>query len=365
MTTFITNTLMAFWTTLCEMAPYLLFGFLVAGILYVFISPRTVERHLGGSGLWPVFKASLFGVPLPLCSCSVIPVTTSLRTHGASKAASLAFLLSTPQTGVDSIAATYALLGPVFAVFRPLAALIIGFIGGAVTAVLDKDPKVNGTMPRCQDECCTGSAIKTHALIRMLRYAFITLPADIGKPLLGGIVVAALMNAIIPDNYFAEKLGTGIWPMVVMMAIGIPMYVCATASVPVALALMMKGVSPGAALVFLMTGPATNAAGVMTIWKIMGRRTAVIYLVTIAVTALASGWLLDALFTMPAIAHAHAEHTGHMALPAWANAASGIALVAIIAWAYVAPRLSRKADACCSAEILKETGSEKACPHCH
>ena len=223
---------------------------------------------------------------------------------------------------------------------------------------------VNGKMLRCEDECCNGTPVKTHSLLRMLRYAFVTLPGDIGKPLLGGIVIAALINAVIPDNYFAEKLGTGLWPMIVMMVIGIPMYVCATASVPVAAALIMKGVSPGAALVFLMTGPATNAAGFLTIWKIMGRRTAIIYLVTIAVTALASGLALDALFTLPALTNAHTGHMGHMSLPAWANTACAIALVGIIAWSYLLPRLRRTADKCCSEEVLKETHNEHACPHC-
>jgi len=135
MTDFIKLIITDFWDTIAEMSPYLLFGFFVAGLLSVLVSQQLVEKHLGGRGLWPLLKASIFGVPLPLCSCGVIPVSMSLHKHGASKGSTIAFLLSTPQTGVDSIFVTLSLLGPVFAVFRPVAALITGLVGGAVVDV--------------------------------------------------------------------------------------------------------------------------------------------------------------------------------------------------------------------------------------
>jgi uncharacterized membrane protein YraQ (UPF0718 family) len=272
------------------MSPYLLFGFFAAGLLSVFISPAVVERHLGGTGFWPLLKASAFGVPLPLCSCGVIPVSMSLNKHGASKGATVAFLLSTPQTGVDSILVTYSLLGPVFAVFRPLAALVTGLIGGSAVEIFKHKP--SETAPETYTEA-SEEKDKPAKLIKAFRHGFVTLPGDIGKPMFLGLIVASIISAAIPEDFFAPFLGGGILSMLVMMAIGIPVYVCATASVPVAAVLIAKGVSPGAAMVFLMTGPATNAAAFMTIWAGLGKRTAITYILTVAVTAIAAGVLLD------------------------------------------------------------------------
>jgi uncharacterized membrane protein YraQ (UPF0718 family) len=280
-----------FWGTLAEMSPYLLFGFFVAGVLSVFISAQLVERHLGGSGIWPLLKASAFGVPLPLCSCGVIPVSMSLRKHGASKGATISFLLSTPQTGVDSILVTLSLLGPVYAIFRPLAALVTGLIGGGLVQLSDPEP-TEESQPECDDACCNEKEQRSK-VIRALEYGFVTLPADIGKAMFAGLIIAAVISAVVPDDFFAPFLGGGILAMVIMMALGIPVYVCATASVPVAAALIAKGVSPGVAMVFLMTGPATNAAAFMTIWFVLGRRTAITYIAVVAGSAIAAGLLLD------------------------------------------------------------------------
>jgi len=292
MTGFVKSMIIDFWAIVAEMSPYLLFGFFVAGILSVLVSQRLVERHLGGKGIWPLVKASLFGVPLPLCSCGVIPVSMSLHKHGASKASVISFLLSTPQTGADSIFVTLSLLGPLFAIFRPLAAFVTGIIGGVLVNVFGKeqDDKEQKSQ-ECTEECCSENQDKK--IVRGLKYGFVTLPRDIGRAMLAGLIIAAIISALVPDGYFAEHLGTGIFAMVVMMFLGIPVYVCATASVPVAAALILKGLTPGAAIVFLMTGPATNAASFVTIWKTLGSRTAIIYLVTVAGCALLSGILLD------------------------------------------------------------------------
>ena len=286
--------LLDFWLTTVEMSPYLLFGFLTAGILSVLISQRMVEKHLGGKGIWPLVKASLFGIPLPLCSCGVIPVSVSLHKQGATKAATISFLLSTPQTGMDSIFVTLSLLGPVFAIFRPLAALVTGIVGGSLVNIFSRNKNDNNPLPPEQhpNKCCSDNH-KVSKIAKGLKYGFVTLPADIAKAMLAGLAIAAFISALVPDGYFAEKLGTGIFAMIVMMFLGIPVYVCATASVPVAAALILKGLTPGAALVFLMTGPATNAASFVTIWKALGRSTAIIYLATVAVCALAGGLLLD------------------------------------------------------------------------
>ena len=281
-----------FWDTIAEMSPYLLFGFFVAGLLSVLVTQRFVERHLGGRGFLPLLKASIFGIPLPLCSCGVIPVSMSLHKHGASKGSTIAFLLSTPQTGADSIFVTLSLLGPVFAVYRPIAALITGLLGGGFVDAFEKSQKVQESpAEKCTDECC--STEKKGKIVRGMKYGFVSLPHNIGKAMLLGLVIAAIISALVPEGFFAEKLGTGIFAMVVMMFLGIPVYVCATASVPVAAALILKGLTPGAALVFLMTGPATNAASFITIWKVLGRATAIIYLATVAGCALLGGILLD------------------------------------------------------------------------
>ncbi len=172
------------WGVLGEMAPYLLFGFAMAGILSVFIPPETVERQLGKRSLWSVFKATVFGIPLPLCSCSVIPVAASLRKHGATRGATAAFLLSTPQTGVDSIMVTLGLLGPVVAIFRPIVALIAGLAGGSLVAMADSHgADGSGEVEACEDACCASADTQSKP-VRAFRYAFITLPEDIGKALL-------------------------------------------------------------------------------------------------------------------------------------------------------------------------------------
>jgi uncharacterized membrane protein YraQ (UPF0718 family) len=320
-----------FWATMTEMSPYLLFGFLVAGLLSVFISARTVERHLGSGGFWAVLKASLFGVPLPLCSCGVIPVAMSLYKHGASRGAVISFLLSTPQTGVDSILVTYSLLGPVFAIFRPIAALVTGLFGGTLVNVFDKQ-QAEQNQP-CTDECCNNTK-KENRLLKALRYSFLVLPADIGKAMLAGLVIAAVISATIPDDFFSTYLaaGGGILAMVVMMAIGIPMYVCATASVPIAAALIEKGLNPGAAMVFLMTGPATNAAAFTTLWSILGKKTAMLYLISVIISAFAAGFILDLIYRgVPKegiCAH------GWM-LPAWFGNLCAIVLLAVLGWAII------------------------------
>lgn len=329
---------LAFWGIVIDMSPFLLFGFLAAGLLSVLVPPSLVERHLGGRGIWPSVKAAVFGVPLPLCSCGVIPVAASLRRHGASRGATTAFLLSTPQTGVDSILVTLSLLGPVFAVFRPLAALVTGVIGGSAVTLLEHSG--NGTISpavKCTDACCSFDAGRSR-LYRALHYGFVTLPQDLARSLVVGLLIAALITAVVPRDYFVgTPLGTGIPGMLVMMAIGIPIYVCATASIPVAVAFIAAGVSPGAAMVFLMTGPATNAATIVTIWNLMGRRTAVIYLATVAFTALGAGLLLDALFTVTPASVSHA----HWMLPPIVNVLSAVGLIAVLANAVFHPFRSR------------------------
>lgn len=322
------NILSGAWQTLEAMSPYLLFGFLVAGFLSLVATPELVEKHLGGHGIWPVIKASLLGVPLPLCSCGVIPVAASLKKHGAGNGAVASFLISTPQTGIDSILVTYGLMGPVFAIFRPLAAFISGVAGGwAINVFGVSDTHSENDKKACTDDCCRTGVPARNALARAFRYAFITLPRDIARPLLLGLLAAGVITALVPPNFFQQKLGSNFVQMLAMLALGIPIYVCATGSVPIAAAMIATGISPGAAFVFLMSGPVTNVAALATIWRMMGRRAAMLYLAVVAITAILCGLALDALIT---VGNLPAPAATHDMLPGWLGMASAVVLLGLL-----------------------------------
>ena len=322
-----------FWSVLGEMAPYLLLGFFVAGVLSVVMSPEFVERHLGGRGIWPVIKASAFGVPLPLCSCGVIPVAASIRRHGASRGATTAFLISTPQTGADSILATLSLLGPVYAIYRPIVALVSGVLGGVLVSATDEGDGQGGheAPAPCSAACCSGSDEHGKAW-RAIVYGFVTLPRDIARTLLIGLALAALISATVRPGAFADLVPPGPLQILVLMLAGIPIYICATASIPIAVGLIQAGVSPGAVFALLMTGPATNAAAVATVWKVLGRRTCLIYLGTMMVAAFVGGLVLDQIVTPREVG----EAMHHGWLGGWVKTVAAVALLVILAagWLY-------------------------------
>ena len=270
------------------------------------IPTSVIKKHLGGKGIWPIIKSSLFGVPLPLCSCGVIPVAMSLRKRGASKGATIAFLLSTPQTGADNIFVVWSLLGTVFMIASPIIAFVTGIIGGIAVDIFNRR---ESAIPEIESD--DNFAENKNRFKTGFKHAFVTLPQDIGGAMLIGLVIAAIISVVVPDDFFADKIGTGIGSMILMMMVGIPLYVCSTASVPIAAAMIAKGLSPGAALVFLMTGPATNAASFIIIWKVLGRRTAIIYILSVAGCALAAGLLLDRFFVnLAAEVQAHYHQMG-------------------------------------------------------
>jgi len=283
------NILNEIWQVTLAMAPYLLFGFLMAGILSVLISKEYVRRHLGGQGWLGSLKAALVGVPMPICSCGVIPLAASLRKHGASRGSTASFLASTPQTGIDSLMITYALLGWVFAIFRAVVAFLSGIICG--TAVASISPPEKETIDDCEDECCQPN--QKPMLQRMLRYGFITLPRDIARAVIIGIILSGIISGLVPNNFFSDSIGDSPISMLLMLVIGIPLYVCSSASVPIALAFIKAGISPGAALVFLITGPATNAATLTTLWQIIGKKQLAVFLITLAVCALVAGYAMN------------------------------------------------------------------------
>lgn len=344
------------WSVLGEMSPYLLFGFLVAGVLSVCFSPAFVERHLGGRGFMPIFKAAMLGIPLPLCSCGVIPVSASFRRHGASRGATVSFLLSTPETGVDSISVTYALLGPIFAIVRPLIALLGGLMGGTLIMLFDRqeDDSAKGySEPKpCTESCCANPK-RRNVVVRVLEYGFVTLPRDIGPALLLGVLIAGVISAVVQPNELQPYLGGGFLSLVIAMAIGIPLYVCASASVPIAVGLIHLGASPGTALAFLIAGPATNAATITMIWRLLGRRAALLYLATIAISAVAGGWTLDLLSSsMPDFLHScTAEHVHETMAGPWSTAFWAILLLAVLAFSYFAKKQAEAAEAMLESDL--------------
>ncbi len=278
-----------------EMSPYILLGFLIAGLLHAFVPSQLMSRHLSGSGIASVIKAAIFGIPLPLCSCGVLPAAVALRRNGASKAASTSFLIATPQTGIDSIAATWSLLGPAFAVVRPVAALVTAIAGGSLAGATERkeknvDPDTDKT---CASDNCNVPASFAEKIKETFRYGFYIMVQSIGGWLVTGLIIAALITIFVPTDLFA---GLGKHPLPAMLAVvivAVPMYICATGSIPIALSLILKGLSPGTALVLLMAGPAANFASITVISRAMGRRNAAIYLGSIIAGAIAFGLCID------------------------------------------------------------------------
>ena len=368
-----------------DMGIYLVFGFTVAGILSRVLRSETVARHLGGHSLSAVAKASLFGVPLPLCSCGVLPVGLSLRSRGAGRPATTSFLISTPQTGVDSIIVTWGFLGPFFALLRPVAAFVNGLLGGAVAAWFEKRDAVQAPDHAKTESCPVGGAPSQSSddpgptslwghIKGAIGYGYLEFPREISSWLVASILVAGVLAHFLPDEgaVLEHTLGTGLFPMLVMLAVGIPLYICSTASVPIVAVLVTKGgLSAGAALVFLMAGPATNAAGLIMIARKLGKRTAAIYVTSIIVTALAFGLVLDAGYAAmgTTLAVRAAEHMHHEMLPMWLQWIGAVGLLAVVTTALVRNRLRAVRMRRESLDIQKEESMElkvegMTCPNC-
>lgn len=329
---------------LTEMAPYLLLGFIFAGLLHLLFPKKKVRKYMGQNNFRSILNAALLGVPLPLCSCGVIPTGISFYKHGASKASTVSFLISTPQTGVDSIFVTYSLLGLPFAIIRPIVAFVTGLFGGLITKKIDSSSaEIQPENGAIGDEMPIGVFPKIR---EMFRYSFIEFLQDISNWLIIGLLIAALISVFVPDDFFADKMPNNFVGMLIILVVAIPVYICATASVPVAAVLMLKGLSPGAALVLLMAGPATNAATITMIGKVLGKKSLIGYLGAIITGALISGLFID--YFLPPAWFKLSEHFGHMdhnheMLPMWLKAGSAILLTLLIANGYLRKYLkSRK-----------------------
>jgi uncharacterized membrane protein YraQ (UPF0718 family)/copper chaperone CopZ len=328
---YIIQYLNAFADLSMEMAPYLLLGFLFAGILYVWFPRKKVYKYLGKPNTASVINAALIGIPLPLCSCGVIPTGISFYNSGASKGSSVSFLISTPQTGVDSIMVTYSLLGLPMAIVRPIIALFTGFFGGFITNKLDRNDRPQKDTGD-QADMENGSADRS--IRGMLHYAFVEFLEDIAKWLVIGLALAALIEVLVPESFFTAYLGNEYLEMLLILVAAIPLYICATGSVPIAAILMLKGLSPGAAIVFLMAGPATNAATMTVIGKVFGRRTLILYLLSIIAGAYFFGVLVNEFlprewFLNP-LARFHMGAHEHSILPLWLRIGASIVLGGLI-----------------------------------
>ena len=290
-----------FITLFLASAPWLLMGLVIAGMLKVFIPTKWLHRQLGGEGLVPVTKAALIGAPLPLCSCGVIPAAVGLRRAGASKGATTSFLVATPETGVDSVSLSYALLGPFMAIIRPIAAITSAIVAGTLVGSEAKKQQAKDASQEKKASCCSHKEEKAGEEPRVpigmrigqgFKFAFTTLIADTALWLLIGLFFAALVQSYVSEELMAQW-GQGIVGMTLMVLVSIPMYICATASTPIAAGLLLSGVSPGAVLVFMLAGPATNIASLGVIKSELGNRAIAAYLVGVIATAMAFGMLTN------------------------------------------------------------------------
>ncbi|MFK7758881.1 MAG: SO_0444 family Cu/Zn efflux transporter [Phycisphaerales bacterium] len=377
------------WMILTESSVWLIAGFLFAGIVHVLVPREWMLKHLGGKGIAPILKASLLGIPLPLCSCSVIPVAAGLRSQGASKGASAAFAISTPQTGEESIPITWALFGPVFAFARPVVAVVTALIAGFLIDLTeatsrgsqnenDPDPgaigltitntsdagaaveSVTKAVTKAETSCCSTTSAPTPAptpesapesaccstqqpsttkrglignIKESIRYGFAVMLVDLVVWLTIGLLMAALIGAAVPQGWIEQNVGQGLVPMLLMLVVGIPLYICATSSTPFAFGLVAAGLSPGAALVLLLSGPATNVATMSWMLKDLGTKALLIYLAVIATVALSAGLLFDAFFqTLITLADTSSAHD-HGAMGIGYKDVFAVLFVMLTAWA--------------------------------
>lgn len=334
------------WDVLREAAPFVLFGFFVAGLLKALLPETWLSRHLGGRGPLSVLKAALLGVPLPLCSCGVIPAAIALRRQGAGPGATTAFMISTPETGVDSLAVTWAMIDPLMTVLRPVSAFLTATAAGLAANTLPERmlragvpaPAAQGC--RCGGGCAASAgpagapaAHRSPLGVRLrsgLGEAFGEMLADVGGWLLLGILIAGAISVYLPEDFLIHGLGGEFSSMLAMLLVGIPMYVCASSSTPIAAALLLKGLSPGAALVFLLSGPATNATTITVMARSFGPALTCVYVASIAACSLAFGLLANRLYAALGFDIHAVLGAVDALLPAWFEAGSALLLLALI-----------------------------------
>ncbi|MDQ9092278.1 SO_0444 family Cu/Zn efflux transporter [Pseudoalteromonas haloplanktis] len=349
-----------FWQLFLLSAPWLMLGLLIAGILNVYLPANFLNTHLGKEGFWTTVKAALIGAPMPLCSCGVIPAAIGLRRAGASKSATTAFLVSTPETGVDSVSVSYVLLGPFMAIIRPIAAICSAIVAGVLVGRdtdkqhLELEPEVKSSCcaskavepevksnccaskpaaPAAETSCCDTSSVAAPSQWQKMRQALSfscnKLLSDTMVWLMIGLFFAALVQTYVPES-FLTQWGSGILAMLVVILISIPMYICATASTPIAAGLLLSGVSPGAVLVFMLAGPATNIATLGVVANELGKRAVAAYLTGVIGVALCFGFLTDYLVTEFGFVVTPLLGEEHEVLPHWLSFICGVILIILM-----------------------------------
>ncbi|WP_320044717.1 SO_0444 family Cu/Zn efflux transporter [uncultured Desulfobacter sp.] len=349
----IKNIIFEIWHVYLDVSVFMLFGFLVAALLYVFFKTDRIKKYLGKGRVKPVLRAALFGIPIPLCSCGVIPVATGLKKQGANDGAALAFMIATPESGVDSIAVSWAMLDPVMTVMRPIAGFITAISTGIAENIFrSREPKKPAVTPEpflaqpsdyshtCNgsERTCANASGQTDQeqplskrLAQGMEFAFGELLTDIAKPFAIGVFIAGIITFFFPSGISTWSQNNPLLSMLLMLVAGIPMYVCATSSTPIAAALILKGLNPGAALVFLLAGPATNAATMGVVKNIFGIRALAIYLGMISICALAMGALLDMTYRVLAIQPSVVMGTAAEMVPYSVELTAAIILAALLA----------------------------------
>ncbi len=340
--------LIQFWNYVKLSAPYLLFGFLIGGIIHVFLPIDKVKKMLGKGSFINVIKASFIGVPLPLCSCSVIPTAVSLRKSGAGNGPTSSFLIATPESGVDSIAMTYGLMDLPMTIIRPIAAFLSAIFAGVLQNGFNKfEYKEVGEEKK---SCCSKNKIKSeNKLVKALKYGFVDLVNDISFWLFVGLVCGALISFFVPENFFDTL--SGIQGKFIMLLVGVPLYICASATTPIAASLVLKGMSPGTALIILLVGPATNISNLLVLQKYVGKKGVILNVIAIVTVALLmsffTDWMYQNYFSGFQFKASHHNHESSYAL--LENSMGIVLIILILKGLYsneIMPRLKKRKSGC-------------------
>jgi HflK protein len=401
MINFLIGVLWAIWEILEDASVFLLVGFLFAGMLAVLVPGALLTRLVGTGKVKSVLWASILGAPLPLCSCGVLPTALGLRKQGATPGATVAFMVATPETGVDSISLTYALTDPIMTVFRPIAGVVTAIAAGLATnlfsASLSRNmaaahPQVaygsmgepnqksddvheydhggSGHHHHGHDHLPDATLVDTsgsqrhkaavHATNRIIRYGFVELFDDIAWWLALGIVLSAVAEVAVPTDLFAGVWGGDIASMLLMLVLSIPLYTCASSSTPLAAALVLKGLNPGAVLVFLLAGPTTNIGSVVVLLKVLGRRAVAVYLITVAIVTVVAGFALNELYSIWGLDPRATFGTAAQFVPSTAKMAAAVLLAGLLIasmlrtripdeWVWLRDRIAERSGVCITA----------------
>jgi hypothetical protein len=355
-----------FWELTSAMSFYMLLGLFIAGIIKQLIPDNFVSSHLGKNSITSVIKATILGIPLPVCSCSVVPLAKSLEKEGASKGAVQSFLISTPITGVDSIMATYSFFGAIFTIYRVITSIIIAIIAGILQNLIKDSPQIkkkeeeNNKLqikvksccsndeihPKIHKEvksCCSSNKKEKFSIKKVFEYAYITLFKDIAKALFIGLLIGASFTTFLPKDLLNIVFENHILTYAMILVISLPMYVCATSSLPIVASLMLSGMSGGAGFIFLSAGPATNSVTMGVVTQMFGKKSLFIYLGVISVLSIAFGMILDIFLPNISILsiNNHGEHLNPL------NIIPSILMLGLIAYFIIKPIFKKEKKSCC------------------